>query len=114
VTPIFRWRVYGAREPRQGSAAGPVGRFDSYRLGNLKQLLNGNIECSRKGNCYFCKKPRLAILIIGNHTAILYAPAALTSITPSAASAGEQITINGQSSYGDAPWLLSLGSSSDS
>jgi hypothetical protein len=32
----------------------------------------------------------------GTATAILYAPATLTSVTPNAASAGEQITINGQ------------------
>jgi len=51
----------------QESAAGPVGRFDSYRLRNLKQLLNGNIECSSKANCCFRKKPRLAVFIIGNH-----------------------------------------------
>jgi hypothetical protein len=51
----------------QESAAGPVGRFDSYRLRNLKQLLNGNIGCSSKANCCFCKKPRLAVFIIGNH-----------------------------------------------
>ena len=51
----------------QESAAWPVCRFDSYRFRNLKQLLNGNIECSRKANCCFCKKPRLAVFIIGNH-----------------------------------------------
>ena len=51
----------------QESAAGPVGRFDSYRLRNLKEFLNGNIECSRKANGCLCKKPRLAVFIIGNH-----------------------------------------------
>ncbi|MGO9445279.1 MAG: PQQ-binding-like beta-propeller repeat protein [Thiobacillaceae bacterium] len=38
--------------------------------------------------------------LFGTSTAIVYAPAVLTSITQGAASAGEQITINGQNLYG--------------
>jgi len=36
----------------------------------------------------------------GNSGATIYAPATLTSITPTSASAGEQVTINGQNVYG--------------
>jgi len=64
------WQALDLLHAAQESAAGPMWRFDSYRLRNLKQLFHGNIERTRKANRRFGKNPQLAVLITRNHNLI--------------------------------------------
>ena len=62
---LAAWQALDLFHAAQELAAGLVRRLDSYRLGDLEQFLNGNIERDGEANRRLRKESRLAVFIVG-------------------------------------------------
>ena len=64
---LAAWQALDLFHAAQELAAGLVRRLDSYRLGDLEQFLNGNIERDGEANRRLRKESRLAVFIVGDN-----------------------------------------------